>query len=62
MVDAQTVPTDYASPDWASARRVHEWKNYIGDKLRAMWSSFTDEQKQAIAESANDSAEREEWD
>lgn len=55
------TPTDWETPDWASAVRVHEWKNYISEKLQAMWESFTPEQKQAIAESADDVASREDW-
>jgi hypothetical protein len=56
-----TVPSDYANPEWDKAGKVHEWKNYIGERLQAIWHTFTDEQKQAIAESADDSAGAEEW-
>jgi len=56
------TPNDYLSPDWESAGRIHEWKNYISEKLRGMWDTFTPEQKAAIAESAEESASREEWD
>jgi hypothetical protein len=41
---------------------VHDWRNYISPAVRAMWDTFTDEQKQAIAENADDHASREEWD
>lgn len=57
-----SVPLDYANPDWEKARRVHEWKNYVSERLQAVWHTFTDEQKQAIAESADDVASAEEWD
>lgn len=55
-------PDDYAAPDWADAGRVHDWRNYVSERLRGMWGTFTDDQKQAIAESAQDAADREEWD
>jgi len=62
MPDFNYVPSDWKNPDWESCDRVHEWKNYISDKLRLMWDTFTDEQKQAIAESAQGAASAEEWD
>jgi hypothetical protein len=56
------IPADYQNPMWSEQGRVHNWRNYISDKLKAMWDTFTDEQKAAIAESADESAMREEWD
>ena len=56
------APHDYKNPDWKSAGRVHEWKNYISDPLREIWHSFSDEQKAKIAHSADESASQEEWD
>jgi hypothetical protein len=54
-------PDDYKHPEWEKAGRVHDWRNYISNKLRGMWETFTDEQKQAIAESAEEDANAEEW-
>ena len=55
-------PHDYSDPDWNDDSRVHNWRNYIGRSLRSLWPTFTDEQKAAIAENADDIAGREEWD
>lgn len=56
------IPSDYQNPDWTQQNRVHNWRNYIIERLQAMWDTFTDEQKAAIAESAQEAADREEWD
>jgi hypothetical protein len=53
---------DYDHPDWEAAGRVCDWRNYVNDRLRTIWDTFTLEQKQAIAENANEIALREEWD
>ena len=55
-------PHDYAYPVWHEAERVHDWKNYISEWLKNHWHSFTDEQKAAIAASAQETADREHWD
>jgi hypothetical protein len=57
-----STPSDYAAPKWDEDDRVHNWRNYISERLREMWESFTDGQKAAIAESAQEAADREEWD
>lgn len=56
------TPYNYNEPEWEKAGRVHDWRNYISDKLQNMWDTFTDEQKKAIAENAEQSATDEEWD
>lgn len=56
------LPIDWRDPDWDKAVRVHDWRNHIADIVRAMWHSFTDEQKQALAISAERIADAEEWD
>lgn len=55
-------PSDWKEPDWDKANRVHDWRNYIGAVVAAMWSTFTDEQKQALAISAQSLADQEDWD
>lgn len=55
------VPKDWKHPEWKTAGRVHEWKNYVNETVQRMWNEFTDYQKQALAASANDSAEKEHW-
>lgn len=56
------MPSDYFEPNWDEEQKAHNWRNYINDRLRAMWSTFTDEQRAAIAESAQERADCEEWD
>jgi len=58
----ETTPNDWAAPEWDKAGRVHEWKNYISEEVQAMWATFTDAQKQALARQAEETASREEWD
>jgi hypothetical protein len=53
---------DALNPKWDSSFRVHNWRNYISKDVAAMWHTFTDQQKIAIAEMANAMADREEWD
>lgn len=56
------ITDDFINPDWQNTRRVHDWRNYINDKLRAIWHTFTDDQKQVIAENADEQADAEQWD
>ena len=53
---------DVILPDWEDAGRVHDWRNYISEELRAIWWTFTVDQKMAIARNADDIAGREHWD
>lgn len=53
---------DWRNPQWDAATRVHDWRNYVNDELRAMWHTFSDEQQHAIAKNADDIAGREDWD
>lgn len=53
---------DPINPDWSREWRVHNWRNYITDDLRAMWHTFTDTQKIAIAQMAERQASNEQWD
>lgn len=56
------LPKDYFDPNWQSAGRVHEWKNYINEELQDIWGGFTDQQKRAIARNAEEVASKEDWD
>lgn len=47
---------------WGEGGRVHNWRNYVGEHVRALWETFTDEQKIAIAGDAHDQAGMEHWD
>lgn len=52
----------YRYPAWEEADRVHDWRNYINDDLRAFWYTFTIEQRVLIGENAQEIASQEEWD
>lgn len=55
-----TPPDNWHSPEWDNIGRVHDWRNYIADIMRAYWSGFTDEQKKAMAIGAAEQADKEE--
>lgn len=55
------IPSDYETPDFATRDKVHDWKNYAGDDLTALWMTLTSAQKLAIALTLQDIADREEW-
>ena len=58
--------TDYLkeqalNPKWHESWRVHDWRNYVGGKVKEIWETFTEEQKLAIAEYADEQASNENW-
>jgi len=52
---------DCYNPKWDEAGRVHDWRNYISEEMRAIWPTFTDDQKKIIAANADDEAGNEHW-
>lgn len=60
------VPHDDAealrNPQWETVGRVHDWRNHVGENTKAIWASFSDEQRLAIAADADYSAGMEPWD
>jgi hypothetical protein len=52
---------EWDEPDWGAGGKVHNWRNYVTEKVRALWPTFT-EQRQALYEQADEIAGREEWD
>lgn len=50
------------SPYWDEGGQIHNWQNYVGQNVRKIWSTLTDEIKNAIALDADAMAEKEEWD
>lgn len=56
------LPTDWREPEWGTYDKVHGWRNYITDEVQALWPTFTDEQKRALARQAWTAADNEEWD
>lgn len=55
-------PEDVADPQWETVGRVHDWRNYIGEKTRALWATLSVEQQLAIAQDADAQAGGEQWD
>ena len=55
------TPQDYAEPKWDTTQKVHDWKTYISERVRAMWGTFTGEQRAALAAQAEAQANREDW-
>lgn len=53
---------DQETPDWDSRSRCHDWKNYVTDDLKAIWKSFSPEQKRVVADALQQAADKEEWD
>lgn len=54
--------SDWKSPNWESAGRIHDWRNHVSEEIQDMWDTFTDEQKRALQQQAQQQAEAEEWD
>jgi hypothetical protein len=48
-------------PEFENADRVHDWRNHVGEATKSLWSTFTDEQKAAIALDSEYRANLEEW-
>ncbi len=54
-------PTDYQNPVWSEVDTERTWKTFIGPLIRKMWGDFTDLQKAALANQAEEKAMRTEW-
>ncbi|MGQ3297702.1 hypothetical protein [Reyranella sp.] len=50
------------TPDWEARGRVHDWRNYVGRRTRAIWDSLTPAEQVAIARDAQERADQEHWD
>lgn len=62
-VEYEKLRAEWASnPKWGEAGRVHDWRNYISEKVQSIWSTFTLEQKIALMDQASDRASSELWD
>ncbi len=57
-------PREYLTPVWPSETEtcVHDWRAYVNEPLRAIWSTFAPAQKLAIAVNAQMIADQEDWD
>lgn len=61
-VASEGTPKNFLNPEWAEGGRVHNWHNYISEEVQAMWPSFSQEQRAALARQAEAQADNEEWD
>jgi hypothetical protein len=61
MDASKDTPEDWADPKWPPGRNLDwslDWRSFISEEVRAIWPSFSDEQKQALARmAANDLAD-----
>lgn len=53
---------EFINPHWAGAEKVHDWRNYASEQLKNIWSTFSDEQKRVVAETLQETADKEIWD
>lgn len=57
----EQCPDDFDDPEWDRDDRVHNWRNYPSDEVKALWPTFTRQQKIALAAMFDEMAGREEW-
>lgn len=56
------VPEDFSQPDWGSTEKVHDWKNYVPAQFEHQWGRLPVFMRLAIAVTAQQFADNEEWD
>lgn len=54
--------SDVDDPQWDHAGKVHDWRNHVGYDVRAIWHTFTPEQRMVLAKDADNRASNEHWD
>jgi hypothetical protein len=52
--DYDYITKEALRPDWNTKWQPYDWKNHIGRRTQALWNTFTDEQKVALAADADD--------
>jgi hypothetical protein len=55
------LQADVNDPQWQAAGPVHDWRNHVGEGVQAIWHTFTDAQRMALAAAADERASREHW-
>lgn len=58
----QNILTELESPQWKEGGRCHNWKNYVDDDMKVIWSELTHKERTIIAYFADLQASQEEWD
>jgi hypothetical protein len=51
-----------ADPDFGHPTRIHDWRNHVGERVKAIWDTLTHSQRLAVALDAQDRAGNESWD
>lgn len=54
--------TTLEKPDFEHPTKVHDWRNHVGHHAKAIWHTFSHEQRLAIARDAEYAASNEDWD
>ena len=62
MLGPSQLPSNWKSPRQHKATKIHDWRNYVSEELKAEWSTFTLKQRRMIAANLNAIADQEEWD
>lgn len=47
--------------DWDEDGKVHNWRNYIGERTRLIWAALPEDVRIALALDADDRAGLEDW-
>lgn len=64
LPEGERVAREALDPElnWMDGGRVHNWRSYIGPRVRQLWASLNDDMKIALALDADEIAGNEEWD
>lgn len=46
-------PDDYLNPNWSHGLAQAEWVDFIGEPVREIWHTFSDEQRKRLAANAD---------
>jgi hypothetical protein len=61
ILEAYIRGGDLDDPGFDKAGRIHDWRNYVGEHVRARWETIPIELRAAIAADAQTLADREDW-
>ena len=59
--DKDKMAVDLTAPDWKEHNHVHNWKNYIPQKIKENWFRFGREARFAFFLMAEKRADSEDW-
>lgn len=48
------------NPNWKSAGRMYDWRNYISEEIRSLWTTLPIPLREALVRQAQEIAAREE--